>query len=48
MANEPPEAKLQTSAGVGGLVMLAAVVISSLCNQDPWGERRHTAQGSYT
>lgn len=37
MADEPPEAKLQSSALLGGIVCVAAVVTSTLCNEDPWG-----------
>jgi hypothetical protein len=37
MADETPEAKLQTSTALAALITTAAVVITTLCNKDPWG-----------
>ena len=38
VANESPEAKLQTSIALAALITTVSVVMSTLCNKDPWGE----------
>eukprot|EP00955_Chlamydomonas_euryale_P043288 352550-Chlamydomonas_euryale.AAC.7 len=38
VAEQTPSEKLQSSVTVGALVTFAAVVISTLCHSDPYGE----------
>ena len=38
VADETPESRLQTLTAIGGFITVVAVVMSTLCGKDPWGE----------